>query len=87
MGSEVWLMNPRSSRQKVAYGAVSGIGGQHRFHFMEIPPAWLKIDIREALAPLVPLMMENLDDEQTKVGDAVGSSVIWNQRFVKSKTM
>jgi hypothetical protein len=86
MGSEVWLMNPRSVRQKVASGTVSGIAGQHKFHFLEIPPAWMKIDIREALAPSVLLMMENLDDEQTQVGDAVGSSVLWNQRFLKSKT-
>lgn len=45
---------------------------------MEIPPAWMKIDIREALAPSVPLMMENVDNEQMKVGDAVGLSVLWN---------
>ena len=79
-------MNLRSARQKVASGIVSGIGGQHRFHFMEIPPAWMKIDIREALAPSVPLMMENVDNEQMKVGDAVGLSVLLNQRFLKSKT-
>ena len=79
-------MNPRSVRQKVASGTISGIGGQHKFHFLEIPPGWMKVDVHEALAPTVLLMMENLDDDQSKVKDAVGSSVIWNQKCLKSKT-
>jgi hypothetical protein len=86
MGQEVWLMNPRSVRQKVALGTVSGISGQHRFHFMEIPVGWMKVDITEVLASNVMLMMENRDAEQEKVKDAVGSSVLWNQKFMKCKT-
>jgi phage terminase large subunit-like protein len=46
----------------------------------------MKIDVREALVPNVLLMMENPDDEQEKVKDVVGSSFIWNQKFLKSKT-
>ena len=56
-------MNPQSVCQKVASGTISSIGGQHKFHFMEIPPGWMKIDVQEALALTVPLMMEILDDE------------------------
>ena len=71
MGSEVLVMNLQSICQKVASGTVNGIGGQHKFHFMEILPRWMKIDVREALAPTMLLMMENLDDEQSKVKDCL----------------
>jgi hypothetical protein len=30
------------------------------------------------------LMMENRDDEQEKVKDVVGSSVLWNKKYMKS---
>jgi hypothetical protein len=86
MGQEVWLMNPRSVRQKVASGRVSGFSGEHRFHFLEIPDGWMKVDVQEALVPNAVLMMENRDVEQEKVKDAVGSSVLWNQKNVKITT-
>jgi hypothetical protein len=78
MGQHVWLMNPRSIRQKAARGTVSGISGQHRFHFVEIPDGWLKVDVQEALMPNVSLMMENREAEQEKVKDAIGSCILWN---------
>jgi hypothetical protein len=83
MGQHIWLMNPRSVRQKAASGTVSGISGEHKFHFMDIPDGWIKVDVKEALASNVMLMMENRDAEQEKVKDIVGSSVIWNQKYLK----
>jgi hypothetical protein len=83
-GQQVWLMNPRSVWQKTASRTVSGISGEHKFHFMDIPDGWIKVDVREALAPNVQLMMENRDDEQEKVKDVVGSSVLWNKKYMKS---
>jgi hypothetical protein len=77
-------MNPRSVRQKAASGTVSGISGEHKFHFMDILDGWIKVDVHEALAPNVQLMMENRDDEQEKVKDAVGSLVLWNKKYMKS---
>jgi hypothetical protein len=38
-------MNPRSYRQKAASGAISGLWGEHKFHFGTIPDSWFKIDI------------------------------------------
>jgi hypothetical protein len=86
MGQQVWLMNPQSIRQKAVCGTVSGISGQHRFHFVEIPDSWLKVDVQEALMPNVSLMMENREAEQEKVKDAVGSCVLWNQKYMKCTT-
>jgi hypothetical protein len=86
MGQEVWLMNPRSVWQKVAFGRVRGFSGEHRFHFLEIPDGWMKVNVQEELAPNVVLMMENRDAEQEKVKDAIGSSVQWNQKYVKITT-
>jgi hypothetical protein len=59
LGQEVWLVNPRSHRQKVVVGTVSSIGGQQKFHGATIPESWFKIDVREALMPEVPLMFLN----------------------------
>jgi hypothetical protein len=84
LGQQVWLINPHSIRPKAASGTVSGISGQHKFHFMDIPDGWIKVDVGEALAPNVQLMMESRDDEQEKVKDAVGSSVLWNKKYMKS---
>jgi hypothetical protein len=40
-----------------------GISREHKFHFMDIPNGWIKVDVWEALAPNVQLMMENQDVE------------------------
>jgi hypothetical protein len=83
MGQEVWLMNPRCYRQKVATGTISGFGGEHKFHFTPIPETWFKVDVRVALVGDVALMFPNEDIEQMKVKDAVGSSAIWDSRYIK----
>jgi hypothetical protein len=71
-------MNPRSHRQKVAVGSVSGFGGEHKFHGTTIPDSWFKIDVREALMHEVALMFPNEVAEQEKVKDVVGSNTIWD---------
>jgi hypothetical protein len=86
MGEEVHLMNPRSVRQKVATGRISGFGGAHKFHCMTIPENWFKVDIIEAHAPHVSLMFENEDAEQRKVKDTVGSNAIWDGKYMKVAT-
>jgi hypothetical protein len=30
-------MNPKQSTQKVATGTISGVGGEAKFHFVDIP--------------------------------------------------
>jgi hypothetical protein len=83
VGEEVWLMNPKRSTQKVASGKVSGIGGEHKFHFKEIPEKWFKVDVQEALLPETTLMQPNEDADQHVVGDVVGIAVIWDQKHLK----
>jgi hypothetical protein len=53
---------------------------------MDIPEGWIKVDVKEALLPNVQLMMENRDVEQEKLKDAVGSSVLWNLKYLKCTT-
>jgi hypothetical protein len=86
MGQEVWLMNPRSYRQKVATDTISNFGGEHKFHFTPIPETWFKVDVRVALVGDVALMFPNEDTEQMKVKDVVGSSVIWGSLYIKCAT-
>jgi hypothetical protein len=49
IGQEVWFLNLRRSAQKVAIGSISGIGGEQKFYFREIPKRWFKVDVQEAL--------------------------------------
>jgi hypothetical protein len=78
----VWLMNPRATRQKVAGGRISGIGGEDKFHFASIPETWFKIDV----GPDIPLMWENESVDQMMVGDIKGSNAVWDQKFLKVAT-
>jgi hypothetical protein len=76
MGQEMCLFNPRSMRQKVASGTVSGIPGQHKFHFSEIPERWFKVNVRESHCPIVTLMFPMEDAEQTTVKDVVNGNIL-----------
>jgi hypothetical protein len=49
MGQEVWLMNPRSYRHKVATGTTNGFGGKHKFYFTPILKIWFKVDVKATL--------------------------------------
>jgi hypothetical protein len=86
LGDEVFLMNPRSVRQKVASGTISNLSGEGKFHFISIPETWFKINVHEALGPNVTLMFQNEDAEQHKVKDVVGSSAIWDGNYMKGVT-
>jgi hypothetical protein len=84
MGQEVWLMNPRNYRQKVATDTIGGFGGEYKFHFTPILETWFKVDVRVALVGDVALMFPNEDAEQMK--DVIGSSAIWDSRYIKCAT-
>jgi hypothetical protein len=76
-------MNPKQSTQKVATGTISGVGGEAKFHFVDIPDKWFKIDIREALLPETALIYVNEPADQYLVGDIVETISIWDQRYIK----
>lgn len=84
MGQEVFLLNPKNYKQSIASGIISGLGGQDKFHFQVIQDSCYKVDVKEAIWPQVSLMFPNQMDEQTKVKDTVGSSAIWEAKFIKS---
>jgi hypothetical protein len=79
----VWIMNPKQSTQKVVTGIISGVEGEAKFHFVDIPDKWFKIDIREALLLETALMYVNEPADQYLVGDIVGTTSIWDQRYIK----
>ena len=83
MGQEVWLINPRRYRQKVATGTISNFGGKHKFHFIPILETWFKVDVCVALVGDVAFMFPNEDTDQMKVKDVVGSSTIWDTGCIK----
>lgn len=70
-------------KQSIASGTISGLGGKHKFHFCTIPDFCYKVDVKEAIWPLVSLMFPNKADGQVKVKDVVGSSCLWEGKFIK----
>jgi hypothetical protein len=42
-------MNPKRSTQKVATGTISNVGGEAKFHFVDILDKWFKIMHRSGL--------------------------------------
>ena len=49
VGNEVFLYNPWAVKQKVAKGTITGLPGEQKFHFQEIPDPWVKVDITEIM--------------------------------------
>ena len=77
-------MNPRSTQSKVASGTISGLPGEQKFHFMDIPEKWFKVDVHEAHCPNASLMFPNEDADQAKVKDVVKGNTIWDGRYMKT---
>jgi hypothetical protein len=67
----------------VAIGNISGVGGEHKFHFKEIPERWFKADLQEALSSNTTLMYPNEDVGHKIMGDVAGTAVIWDQKHIK----
>jgi hypothetical protein len=53
------------------------------FHGATIPNFWFKIDVATTHMPKIPLKHPHEVDEQTRVGDVVGTSTLRNWKFVK----
>jgi hypothetical protein len=70
----------------VARGTISGVSGQQKFHFKEIPESWCKVDVTEVLQSGVSLMYPNEDAEQMLIEHAKGSSALWKHKYMKVGT-
>ena len=80
---DVYLVNPRAVKQKVAMGKISGIGGVDKFHCMVISKNWFKVDICLVSQPSVPLMFPKAEVEQYVLEDAQGGIVIWDSKYIR----
>jgi hypothetical protein len=83
MYDDVYLVNPRAVRQKVAVSKISGIGGRDKFYFMLILKAWFKVDVREVSQPKVPLMFPKEEADQHILHDVQGGNVIWDSKYIR----
>ena len=86
VGDYVFLINPRSSRSKVALGTISGVPGEQEFHSQEIPPEWRKVDVRIVLQEGVALMFPWERGDQLKIEDVKGSCALWAERHLKASS-
>lgn len=82
-GDEVFLLNPRAHKQKVAVGKISGLPGKHTYHCNDIPETWFKVDIHDILQGEVALMFPNAQGDQEVIKDVKGSCTIWSQKYLK----
>ena len=76
-------MNPHSTKQKLAVGRISSLGGVDMFHCLPIPSSWYRIDVTQVLEPNVPLMFENKDAEQFVLKDVKGGNTIWDSEYIQ----
>lgn len=83
VGDEVFLMNPRAHRQKVATARISGLLGESKFHFREIPQSWVKVDVLSILQPGVALMFPYEEADMALIEDAKGSTALWDTKYIK----
>ena len=65
---------------------MSGISGEQKFHFRNIPKKWFKVDVREAHFPNAALMFPDKDVDQMVVKDVVKGNIVWDGRHMKSVT-
>ena len=83
VGDNVFLMNPRVVRQKMASRTISGVAGEHKFHFKDIPKLWWKVDVHVIMHTGVALMYPNDDADMTLIEHAKGSAAMWHQNHIK----
>lgn len=62
---------------------MSGISGEHKFHFKDIPEEWMKVDVIKEVAPNVTLMVPNEGIDQEKLKDVIGTCIIWQEKYMK----
>ena len=67
----------------MAKGIVSGLPGEHQFHFKDIPKSWLKVDLSEIMLRKVLLLFPNLAADQELIEDVLGTSAMWHGKHVK----
>jgi hypothetical protein len=84
IGQYVVLVNPKNPRQKVAFGKINGRWGfMDKFHGLNIPKFWIKVDVAVEHVLDVPLMHPYEVDDQVVIKDVVGSCTLWNLKYVK----
>ena len=83
MHDDVYLVNPRAVKQKVAAGRISGIGGVDKFHCMLIPEKWFRVDVRSVLQPRVALMFPKGEADQHVLHDVQGGNIIWDAKYLR----
>ena len=84
LGQSVNMMNPRSNKQKVASGKISGVGGVDKFHFKTIPEYCYKVDVSSVFLGEVRLPYPHEAGDQWVVDDVVGGCTLWNERNLKA---
>ena len=84
VGQCVNMMNARNSKQKVASGRISGVGGVDKFHFKTIPEFCYKVDVSSAIMGDVRLPYPHEAGDQWVVEDVVGGCTLWNERNLKA---
>ncbi len=77
------LLNPKSPKQKVVGGKISGLEEVDKRHGYVIPNFFVNVNISIVHVVEVPLMVTNKAFDQFTMGDAIGSFALWSWKYVK----
>jgi hypothetical protein len=79
------LLSPKNTRQKVVIRKINGLWGIDKFHGNVIPNFWLKVDVVVVHIGDIPLMHPHSKvDDHVLVQDVIGTSTLWNSKYVKA---
>ena len=67
----------------MALGTICGIPGLHKFHCLDIPENWFKVEVKEVFHGGVALMLPNAADDAMKVANVKGTFTVWDQKYLK----
>ncbi len=67
----------------MASGKFSGLWGVDKFHGHVIPIFCVKVNVAVIHIANIPLMHPHEADDQVVVQDVIGTSTLWNWRYVK----
>ncbi len=84
MQQVVVLLNLKNAWQKVIVGTISNLCDWDKFHCMPIEELWFRVDVQVYISNH-PFMHPNEIVDQLLLGDVVGTSALWHQKYLKAQ--
>lgn len=77
------LLDPKNPRTKCGAGRIMGTSDEDVFHGQAIQEGWFRVEMSDVYIKDFPLMFPYEPADQETLKDVVGSSTLWDGRFLK----